>query len=158
MKKVVIATIFCHECHMTKNPIRLEKFWPYQAVVLADLVSRQTAAILKEHSDLNLSQWRVLAAVAEKPGRASAEVVSVTPMDKGIVSRAAASLVTQGILKKIGDNSDKRRSRLYLTATGEQLYAKISKALKTRAKDIGAAPGFNTQLKEIIAAMKAGGS
>jgi len=61
---------------MSDHPItKLETYWPYQAVVLADLVSRHTNSILKLHGSLNLSQWRVLAAIANRPGCTSAQVV-----------------------------------------------------------------------------------
>jgi len=46
--------------------IELENFWPYQVVVLADQISRHTLSVVREQSGLNLSQWRVLAAVALK--------------------------------------------------------------------------------------------
>ena len=54
---------------LTTSPraLRLDTYWPYQIVVLADIISRRTAAIVKEQADLNLSQWRVLAAIAENP-------------------------------------------------------------------------------------------
>jgi len=72
--------------------IELDHFWPYQVVVLADQISRYTVSIVKAEAGLNSSQWRVLAAVADKPGRTAAEVTTVTPMDKTIVSRAVNSL------------------------------------------------------------------
>ena len=78
--------------------IKLDNFWAYQVVVLADQVSRYTLDIVRTEADLNQSQWRVLAAIADKPGRSSAEVTSVTPMDKTIVSRAVASLIRNGLI------------------------------------------------------------
>ncbi|WP_017930874.1 MarR family winged helix-turn-helix transcriptional regulator [Robiginitomaculum antarcticum] len=114
------------------NAIKLENFWPYQAVVLGDLISRHTLSILKTQGELNLSQWRVLAAIADTPGRSSAQVVAVTPMDKGLVSRAVKSLLESSHIRKENDPSDKRKSALYLTRKGETLYAEIS-ALQIKA-------------------------
>jgi len=42
-------------------PLDLQNFWPYQAVVLADQIGRRTLAIVRDRTDLNLSQWRVAA-------------------------------------------------------------------------------------------------
>lgn len=109
--------------------IKLDSFWPYQVTVLADMVTRHTHKLVKTHSDLNLSQWRVLAAIADLPGRSAAEVVSITPMDKGIVSRATASLVRDGLVRKAADEGDKRKSRLYLTVKGQNQFEKVSIAL-----------------------------
>ena len=111
------------------SPIKLAEFWPYQTVVLADLISRHTLKVVKEHGQLNLSQWRVLAAVAEEEGRMAASVVKVTPMDKGIVSRAVAWLIGNGLISRKTDPKDRRRSELFLTHKGRRQYNKIRQAL-----------------------------
>ena len=109
--------------------IALDDFWPYQAVVLADQISRYTMSVVRAEADLNLSQWRVLAAVAEKSGRSAAEVTALTPMDKTIVSRAVSSLIALGLISKISDVSDKRRSSLSTTKAGETIYKKVAARL-----------------------------
>lgn len=114
---------------MVNAPIDLEDFWPYQLAVLADMVNKHTLSILKSESGLNLSQWRVLVAVAEVPGRSAAEVVALTPMDKGIVSRAASTLVENGLLRKESDPADKRRSELFVTDAGQDAYDAITALL-----------------------------
>lgn len=109
--------------------IELSKFWPYQAVVLADQISRHTMAVAKDKAGLNLSQWRVLAAVAEKPGRSAAEVTAITPMDKTIVSRAVSTLIELGFIVKAADREDKRRAHLEATPEGKEIYIKIARQL-----------------------------
>lgn len=107
------------------DAIRLDRYWPYQVTVLADLISRRTAEIVKREGDLNLSQWRVLAAIAERPGRTAGEVVAMTPMDKGIVSRATKALLLAGLLVRQASQLDGRVSHLYLTEKGAALYARL---------------------------------
>jgi DNA-binding MarR family transcriptional regulator len=109
--------------------IELETFWPYQAVVLADQISRYTLGVVKAEAGLNLSQWRVLAAVAEKPGRTARDVTEITPMDKTIVSRAVSSLIKAGHIKKTPDATDKRRLFLTVTPSGQSIYSKIANRL-----------------------------
>lgn len=104
-----------------KNVLQLSSYWPYQITVLADRIARRTSAIVKEKG-LNLSQWRVLAAIAEKPGRTSVEVVTITPMDKGIVSRATKALLEMGYLRREASQKDGRISHLYLTDDGSNMY------------------------------------
>lgn len=111
--------------------IALEDFWPYQAVKLADQISRYTLSVVKAETDLNLSQWRVLAAVAEEPGRTAAQVTAITPMDKTIVSRAVNSLITLGLITKTSDSSDKRRSSLAATSAGQDIYTKVAQHLNS---------------------------
>lgn len=115
---------------MTDNlHISLEDFWPYQAVKLADQISRYTLSVIRAETNLNLSQWRVLAAVAEQPGRSAAQVTALTPMDKTIVSRAVSSLIALGLISKMSDTSDKRRSFLSATQAGEVIYQKVAARL-----------------------------
>jgi len=109
--------------------IELDNFWAYQVVVLADQISRYTLEVVRTEASLNQSQWRVLAAVADKPGRSSAEVTSVTPMDKTIVSRAVASLIKDGLIKRTPNQEDKRIGALHMTKLGAQRYDLISSKL-----------------------------
>ncbi|MEO1041749.1 MAG: MarR family winged helix-turn-helix transcriptional regulator [Pseudomonadota bacterium] len=135
----------------------LDTAWSYKVTVLADLVARRVAAVVQATSGLNLSQWRVLAAVADKPGRTSTEVVEITPMDKPIVSRAVQVLVDRGCLRREASQEDGRRSYLRLTTKGESTYAAIVAALaETGAAGIDLLSGdelaaFNRQLDETIA-------
>ena len=104
--------------------LKLETYWPYQVTVLADRIARRTSSIVKRYQ-LNLSQWRVLAAVAEVPGRTSVEVVTITPMDKGIVSRATKALLEMDLLHRVASQTDGRISHLHMTQRGESLYQTI---------------------------------
>lgn len=109
--------------------IDLDHFWPYQTVVLADQISRYTLEVVRTQAGLNQSQWRVLAAVADQPGRTAAEVTAVTPMDKTIVSRAVSSLIESGLIQKIPSPDDKRRSSLKMTKLGANKYKTIATIL-----------------------------
>lgn len=135
--------------------IALEDFWPYQAVKLADQISRYTLSVVKAEGGLNLSQWRVLAAVAEAPGRTAADVTAITPMDKTIVSRAVSSLITLGFITKISDASDKRRSSLSATKSGEDIYVKVAAKLNTAFIDNQSDKAFTQTLKSFSQKMDA---
>lgn len=108
----------------SKQILHLDGYWPYQITVLADRIARRTGKIVKE-SGLNLSQWRVLAAIADKPGRTSVEVVTITPMDKGIVSRATKALLSMGFIRRQASQIDGRLSHLHLTNQGWEMYQKL---------------------------------
>ncbi|MGB3455500.1 MAG: MarR family winged helix-turn-helix transcriptional regulator [Litorimonas sp.] len=105
--------------------LSLDKSWIYKIAVLSDLVARRVAAIASEVGGLNLSQWRVLAAVGDRNGRTASQVVDITPMDKGIVSRSVASLVQQGLLRRAASDSDGRVSHLYMTDSGREVFDRI---------------------------------
>ncbi|MBV72120.1 MAG: MarR family transcriptional regulator [Myxococcales bacterium] len=115
----------------SKGPdiLKLDQFWPYQVTVLADRIARRTSTIVKQYG-LNLSQWRVLAAIAEQPGRTAVEVVTMTPMDKGIVSRATRSMLEKGLVERVASQSDGRVSHLHLTLDGDRLYQVLFPQIK----------------------------
>ena len=115
--------------------LRLDHYWPYQITVLADRIGRRTTRIVKERG-LNLSQWRVLAAVAEMPGRTAVQVVRVTPMDKGIVSRATRGLLDQGLLRREASQTDGRLGHLFLTDEGQALYQVLTPQVEAIAVSV----------------------
>lgn len=114
--------------------VDLETSWTYKISVLAYQVARQTSAAAQAASQLNLSQWRVIAAVADRPGITARDVVRMTPMDKAIVSRAVRVLVDAGYLLREASPIDGRVSHLYLTASGVDVFCAIA-AAHDRAHD-----------------------
>ncbi|MFC3053000.1 MarR family winged helix-turn-helix transcriptional regulator [Kordiimonas pumila] len=111
------------------KPIQLGKFLPYQVNVLAHDISKKTGRAADQLGGLSLSQWRVLAALAEVPGRTANEVVSVTPTDKVIVSRAVKTLLEMGLVVRTASQDDGRVSHLFLTEQGNVIYTKIAEAV-----------------------------
>jgi len=118
------------------QPIALDDFLPYQLSVLAHKIARRTAGIAREHGLSNLSQWRVLAAIAELPGRTANEVVAVTPMDKGLVSRAVKSLLEQGLVYREASASDGRLGHLFLSVAGGEIYSRIAVEVRKLDQDL----------------------
>ena len=111
------------------DPVSLDQSWTYKVTVLADQIARRIAPIVTRASGLNLSQWRVIAAIADQPGRSASQVVEITPMDKGIVSRAVATLVKRDLIERRPSRQDGRLSHLFLTREGEAVFALISAEL-----------------------------
>ena len=120
----------------TVDILSLETAWTYKVSVLAQLIARRTSEALALVSDLNLSQWRTLAAIADTPGRTARDVVSVTPMDKGLVSRAVGALVERGLVARRSSPSDGRLSHLHLARTGTRHYgdSRYAAALRRRLR------------------------
>ena len=132
--------------------IELESFWPYQVIVLADQINRYTLDVVRSEADINQSQWRVLAAIADQPGRTAAEVTAVTPMDKTIVSRAVSSLIEQGLVNKTPSLGDKRRSTLETTSSGLEIYRTIAaKLTSTLIPSNGSEP----KIEDFVTSLKA---
>lgn len=141
-----------HDISQASRPLNLDTDWTYKVAVLSHLAAKRMSDVVREVSDLNLSQWRVLAAVADKSGRTSKDVVSVTPMDKGLVSRAVSALVESGMLERRASANDGRLSHLHMTDEGARAYTAIVDALNTRNETLGDALS-TAQDKEFIATL-----
>jgi DNA-binding MarR family transcriptional regulator len=77
-----------------------------------------------------------MAAIADVPGRTSKEVVALTPMDKGIVSRATKALLQMGLVRREASQLDGRRSHLFLTEPGQERYATIVPKVDAIVQDL----------------------
>jgi DNA-binding MarR family transcriptional regulator len=101
---------------------RLEDFLPYRLSVAANRVSRIFARRYSETYGLSIPEWRVLAIVGRFGTLSPSAVGEWTAMDKVKVSRAAASLVTRGLLRQTHDPQDGRGRLLRLTRRGTTVY------------------------------------
>jgi DNA-binding MarR family transcriptional regulator len=105
---------------------QLEEFLPYRLAVAAESVSRLIARNHLSKSGLGMSEWRLLAAVGRFGVLSPTAAGEQTAMDKVKVSRAAASLVSSGLIRQTQDPDDGRGRLLRLTRKGSTLYADVA--------------------------------
>jgi DNA-binding MarR family transcriptional regulator len=103
----------------------LERFLPYRLSVLSNTVSSAIAMAYFDNFGLSIPEWRVMAVLAANPGLSAAEVTARTAMDKVAVSRAVATLLAAGRLRRTMVKSDRRRTHLELTPAGKRVYAQV---------------------------------
>ena len=106
-------------------PLELDRFLPYRLSVLSNRVSQAVATLYSQKFGLAITEWRVIAVLGRYPGLSANGVAERTAMDKVAVSRAVASLLGRGLLKREMHESDRRRSVLALSATGHEVYDEI---------------------------------
>jgi DNA-binding MarR family transcriptional regulator len=111
---------------MTRHQkLHLEKFLPFRLSVLSNTVSSAIAAAYFANFGLTIPEWRVMAILAANPGLSAAEVTARTAMDKVAVSRAVASLLAAGRLRRTTVPADRRRTHLALTTAGAAVYSRV---------------------------------
>ncbi len=108
-----------------KPALRLREFLPYRLSVLSNTVSRRIADLYDREFGLNIWQWRVMAVTGDTPGISATEIGQRTAMDKVAVSRAVAGLIELGYMERTTSESDGRRSQLFLTDEGQNIYELI---------------------------------
>ena len=104
----------------------LDDFLPYRLSITSNLVSDTIARAYDALFGLSITQWRLVAVVAETGGITQAEIGQRTRMDKVTVSRAAIALVERGLLAREDNPDDRRSHHLVLTEAGRALYAAIA--------------------------------
>lgn len=111
---------------MNDHPVLdLEQFLPYRLSVLSNRVSERIARLYALRFGLGVTEWRVVAVLGLSPGLSAGDVAQRTAMDKVAVSRAIASLIAAGRVKREVDAQDRRRAMLHLTAAGQEIYADV---------------------------------
>lgn len=105
--------------------IKLADFLPYRLSVLSNRISRAIESSYQKRFDLSMPEWRVMAIVADEQGLSAGEVAARAEMDKVAVSRAVTKLIQAKRLKRQFSKSDKRKSALFLSKSGQKVYEQI---------------------------------
>ena len=108
----------------------------YQIWVVTNLTARPFAALFGNRFHLNLTEWRVLLTVADRPGISAQELSDYTGLDKMSVSRTVRHLEAQGRLVREGNATDRRRRHIDLTDDGWAVYEEIARAAVRREQQI----------------------
>ena len=111
---------------MADDTLKLENFLPYRLSYTANLVSELVAEAYREHFQLSIPEWRVIAHAAEHDGITQQEICRRTRMDKVAISRAAAALRQRGLLERLSNDQDRRSHLLILSSGGRTLYEKVA--------------------------------
>ena len=112
---------------MKKNRklLKLKSFIPFRLSLLSNTVSANIAATYQDKFAISMSEWRIMAILAEYPGLSADEVCQRTQIEKSVVSRAVARLLKRHMIIRQIDDDDRRRSILRLSKTGLSIYDKV---------------------------------
>ena len=106
----------------------------FQVVALANRIASSASRAFLRSYGVGVMEWRVLALAGLRPGTTANEISQVSSIDKASVSRAVQALSRRGYLQTAGDPADARRTRLTLTASGEDLHDRVLAASLARER------------------------
>lgn len=113
------------------SKLSLEEFLPYRLSVTTNLVSNLVAAAYRQLFDIDISEWRLIAVLAERSELNQQSLGEATRMDKLTVSRAAVRLAKRGLILRRTSERDRRNQLLSLSDDGQALYDHVApKALE----------------------------
>jgi DNA-binding MarR family transcriptional regulator len=114
----------------------LDRFFTYRLHMLHKLSDKASQALYQQQCGLGLSEARCLAAVGSLDAITVNRLAYEANLDKGQASRAAQSLVDQGLLSKVADAADARAVQLRLTAAGKRRWTQVMDAIDQRNREI----------------------
>jgi DNA-binding MarR family transcriptional regulator len=77
------------------------------------------------HPDMTCRQVAILAWIAERPGRSTADVAEALRLTKPVISRATQTLEARGWVFSITDRDDRRKVNLTVLPAGHKALASI---------------------------------
>jgi DNA-binding MarR family transcriptional regulator len=102
--------------------LTLDSFLPYVLNQLADRISAELSTIYIRDHQLSIPEWRVIANIAEHKTLNARRIVTLTAMEKSMVSRAVKTLSERSLISVSASSADSRSKDLELTAKGKTLY------------------------------------
>lgn len=136
--------------------LHLSRFLPFRLNRLAAQVSQDLALLYAAQFGIDVPQWRVLATLGGGPPISAQAVAASTRTHKSTISRAVAALLRRGWIRRLPDDSDRRRALLALTERGRAAYAEIVPLVLTYETELlGRLPAAErTALERGIAALE----
>lgn len=105
---------------------------------LAKLTDRVSQAAYLDEAGLPLGEGRCLSAIGSFRPLSVNDLAAAANLDKGQASRAAQSLVDQGLVRKGPSATDGRGVVLTLTARGERVWQRVMDVVERRNAEITA--------------------
>jgi len=110
----------------------LQQLMTYKFARLNAKMTAQAARILKETSELSLSQWRIVSFLNQRQSATMAEFVRFSGFDKGQMSRTVKELVRAGLVTGEIGTKDQRTQELRLTDLGRATFEKARPSMRGR--------------------------
>lgn len=121
---------------------------------LVTLLDKYADLYLKEHFNISYSRFLVLVAIAELQSTTQHDIAQKIFVGDAVVSRMLPSLVDMDLVTVSIDPHHRRKSIVQLTATGESVVHKSSKALEHEFLALADGSGVDVaQLRSSIGAM-----
>jgi len=108
-----------------ETPLDFARYVPASLLHISNKLSTGANALYRRKFGVNVTEWRVLAVLANEPDISSQRICEVVGFDKAVVSRVVKGLASRALVKIVGDVGDGRRHRIWLSAKGRALYGRI---------------------------------
>jgi DNA-binding MarR family transcriptional regulator len=98
-----------------------ENFTPRLLSLLSNSLVWRESSMLRARFGLGTNDWRVIAAVAVRPGITASEISEFVAMNKAIVSKSVGVLTDRRLIVQAAEDTGRSR-QLFLTAAGAEMH------------------------------------
>ena len=97
----------------------------YRIARLQARLNAQATEILKQNTDISLSEWRILAILIDPEIASQKDMLKAMGLDKGQVSRTIKRLEAKNYIISEHDDADNRKRQISLSDSGRELVVQI---------------------------------
>lgn len=112
------------------------RFITYRLSQINAKLSAQATRLLREHSELSVVQWRILALISASAPITSSALVKAVAMDAGLFSRNLKSLINDGLVLARIDRNDNRQHFLSLSKAGVKRFNDVAPLMQARREKL----------------------
>ncbi|GIF37515.1 MarR family winged helix-turn-helix transcriptional regulator [Actinoplanes xinjiangensis] len=116
------------------------------------LMSRRLAAVLGAER-CSMDAWRVVRVLADGRGHFMTELSESSFLPPGSLTRLIDNLVEENLVYRRGDDVDRRRIRVHLSARGRRLHDRADEELRRILEDLPVGADLREQLGVLISAL-----
>lgn len=121
---------------LKRNPTALDRTITHRLHTLSKITDRVTQSAYESDAGIPFSEGRCLAAIGAFSPLSVNDLAQRANLNKGQASRAAQSLVGQGLVRKEASATDGRGVVLTLTAKGERIWQRLMQVIEGRNAEI----------------------
>ncbi|MFW2588754.1 MarR family winged helix-turn-helix transcriptional regulator [Sagittula sp. SSi028] len=111
-------SVITHDSIQPSAGEQLRQFVTFRLARVQAKLNAQSSRILKDHSGITLTQWRLLSLIGAAGSTTAAHLSREVAMDKGLISRNIKTMVADGYVRVSVDPDDSRAQNLELTESG----------------------------------------
>jgi DNA-binding MarR family transcriptional regulator len=117
----------------TAAEVLFDDFLPHLVARLAYQLNTDLVEELRIEG-INVTRWRILAVLAMGEGITINEIIDRAMMQQSALSRALASMVKEGYVRRVVRRDDARCAGIYLTDKGRALFDTLNVVVRRREK------------------------
>ena len=122
-----------------------DRFTPRLLALLSNALVWRESMLLRQEFNLGTNDWRVISALATRPGSSATDVSEFLAMNKAMVSKAVNTLIDRHLI--VAEDGPRGSRHLYLTSAGADTHDQM-RPISVAGEDIILANLSNKEAKQ----------